>query len=202
MIAVVDYDAGNIKSVEKALQYIGEKPLITRDLSEIARAEKIIVPGVGAFGDAMNKMNRYGLTDVLRKTAKEGTPILGICLGLQLFFEKSEEDSGRTEGLHLLPGEIVRFPEANGFKIPHMGWNSISINPESQLFRGIPNHSYVYFVHSYYLKAKNKQDVAAVTDYIVEVHAAVEHENVFATQFHPEKSGEIGLQILKNFVTI
>lgn len=202
MIAVVDYDAGNIKSVEKALQYIGEKPLITRDLSEIARAEKIIVPGVGAFGDAMNKMNRYGLTDVLRKTAKEGTPILGICLGLQLFFEKSEEDSGRAEGLHLLPGEIVRFPDVDGFKIPHMGWNSISINPESQLFRGIPNHSYVYFVHSYYLKAKNKQDVAAVTDYIVEVHAAVEHENVFATQFHPEKSGEIGLQILNNFVTI
>lgn len=202
MITIVDYDAGNIKSVEKALQYIGEKPLVTRDLSEIRNADKVIVPGVGAFEDAMGKLNRYHLTDVLRETAKRGTPILGICLGLQLFFDSSEESPGRVEGLGLLPGQIVRFPETEGFKIPHMGWNSISINPDSKLLSGIPDQSYVYFVHSYYLKAENEEDVAATTDYIVKVHAAAEHENIFATQFHPEKSGEVGLQILKNFVSV
>lgn len=202
MIAIVDYDAGNIKSVEKALQYIGENPLVTRDTDKIIQADKVIVPGVGAFEDAMGKMNHYQLTGVLREAAKKGTPILGICLGLQLFFERSEESENNVEGLGLLPGEIVRFPETEGFKIPHMGWNSISINPESRLLKGIPENSYVYFVHSYYLKAKHEEDVAATTDYIVKVHAAAEHENIFATQFHPEKSGEVGLQILKNFVSI
>ena len=202
MIAIVDYDAGNIKSVEKALQYIGEKPLVTRELSDIQRADKVIVPGVGAFEDAMEKMNRYHLTNVLRKVEKEGTPILGICLGLQLFFEHSEESPNHVGGLSLLPGDIVRFPDREGFKIPHMGWNSISIRPDSKLLKGIPDNSYVYFVHSYYLRAKNIEDVAATTDYIVDVHAAAEHGNVFATQFHPEKSGEVGLQILKNFVAI
>jgi glutamine amidotransferase len=202
MIAIVDYDAGNIKSVEKALQYIGEKPLVTRDLAEIQKADKVIVPGVGAFEDAMEKMSRFGLKDVLRKIANQGTPILGICLGLQLFFDSSEESPNRVEGLRLLPGEIVHFPEKEGVKIPHMGWNSITVNPKSKLLQGIPDNSYVYFVHSYYLKAKNKEDVAATTDYIVNVHAAAEHENIFATQFHPEKSGEVGLQILKNFAKI
>lgn len=202
MITIVDYDAGNIKSVEKALQYIGEKPLVTRDLSEIQKADKVIVPGVGAFEDAMGKLNRYHLTDALRGIAERGTPILGICLGLQLFFDSSEESPGRVEGLGLLPGRVVRFPEREGFKIPHMGWNSISIHPDSKLLRGIPDQSYVYFVHSYYLKAENEEDVAATTDYIVKVHAAAEHENIFATQFHPEKSGEVGLQILENFVSV
>lgn len=202
MIAVVDYDAGNIKSVEKALEYIGEKPLITRDISLIDRADKVIVPGVGAFEDAMEKMNRYHLTENLRNVARRGTPILGICLGLQLFFERSDESEHDVEGLGLLPGEIVRFPEKEGFKIPHMGWNSLKINSSSRLFRGIPEDSYVYFVHSYYLQAKHEEDVAATTDYIVNVHAAVERDNVFATQFHPEKSGEVGLEILKNFVSM
>lgn len=202
MIAIVDYDAGNIKSVEKALQHIGEAPLVTRDIDKIVSADKVIVPGVGAFEDAMEKMNRFGLTDVLRNVAKSGTPILGICLGLQLFFERSDESEHDVRGLGLLPGQIVKFPEKEGFKIPHMGWNSISINPESRLFKGIPDNSYVYFVHSYYLQAQDGRDVAATTDYIVEVHAAVEHENIFATQFHPEKSGETGLAILKNFVAI
>jgi glutamine amidotransferase len=202
MIAIVDYDAGNIKSVEKALQYIGENPVVTRDLNEIQKADKVIVPGVGAFEDAMEKLNRYGLTDVLRAVANAGTPILGICLGLQLFFDSSEESPNHVKGLGLLPGEIVHFPETEGFKIPHMGWNSIAVNPKSKLFAGIPDQSYVYFVHSYYLKAKNKEDVAATTDYIVHVHAAAEHENIYATQFHPEKSGEVGLQILKNFASI
>ena len=202
MIAIVDYDAGNIKSVEKALQYIGEKPLVTRDTEKIRRADKIIVPGVGAFEDAMGKMNQYHLAEVLRETARQGTPMLGICLGLQLFFNRSDESEHDVEGLGLLPGEIVRFPEKEGYKIPHMGWNSIQFNPKSRLFQGIPKDSYVYFVHSYYLKAEKKENVAATTNYIVEVHAAAEHENVFATQFHPEKSGEVGLQILKNFVSI
>lgn len=202
MIAIVDYDAGNIKSVEKALQYLGEEPVITRDLSLIDKADKVIVPGVGAFEDAMEKMNRYELTGLLRDVADSGTPILGICLGLQLFFERSEESEHDVQGLGLLPGEIVRFPEKEGFKIPHMGWNSLTINPSSRLLKGIPENTYVYFVHSYYLQAKREEDVAATTDYIVKVHAAVEHDNIFATQFHPEKSGDVGLQILKNFIAL
>ena len=202
MVAIVDYDAGNIKSVEKALQYIGEHPVITRDVKEIKKADHVIVPGVGAFEDAMEKMNRYELTKVLQDVAASGTPIMGICLGLQLFFERSDESEHDVKGLSLLPGEIVRFPEKEGYKIPHMGWNSLKINPNSKLLKGIPEDVYVYFVHSYYLKAKHIEDVAATADYIVPVHAAVEHDNIFATQFHPEKSGDVGLEILKNFVSI
>ncbi len=199
MIAIVDYDAGNIKSVEKALQFLGEEPVVTRDKETLLQADKVIVPGVGAFGDAMGKMHQYGLVEVLREIAGKGTPILGICLGLQLFFESSEETPG-VEGLGLLPGKIVRIPDKEGFKIPHMGWNSIRINPASRLLKGIEEGAYVYFVHSYYLQAENEADVAATTDYVVNIHAAAEHDNIFATQFHPEKSGEIGLQILKNFI--
>lgn len=201
MIAIVDYDAGNIKSVEKALQFLGEEPVVTRDKETLLQADKVIVPGVGAFGDAMGKMRQYGLVEVLREIAGKGTPILGICLGLQLFFESSEETPG-VEGLGLLPGKIVRIPDKEGFKIPHMGWNSIQINPASRLLKGIEEGAYVYFVHSYYLQAENEADVAATTDYVVNIHAAAEHDNIFATQFHPEKSGEIGLQILKNFIEL
>lgn len=202
MIAVVDYDAGNIKSVEKALLYLGKKSVITRDLETISKADHVIVPGVGAFGDAMEKMNQYHLTETLRKVAQAGTPIMGICLGLQLFFQKSEEAEEEVEGLGLLSGRILRFPDREGFKIPHMGWNSIKINTSSRLLNGIPEDSYMYFVHSYYLQAEHQEDVAATTDYIVQVHAAVEHDNIFATQFHPEKSGDVGLQILKNFTAL
>lgn len=201
MIAIVDYDAGNIKSVEKALQFLGQEPVVTRDKETLLQAEKVIVPGVGAFGDAMGKMHQYGLVEVLQEIAAKGTPLLGICLGLQLFFESSEETPG-VEGLGLLPGKIVRIPDKEGFKIPHMGWNSIQINPASRLLKGIEEGAYVYFVHSYYLQAENEADVAATTDYVVNIHAAAEHENIFATQFHPEKSGEIGLQILKNFIEL
>ena len=201
MIAIVDYDAGNIKSVEKALQFLGQEPAVTRDKETLLQAEKVIVPGVGAFGDAMGKMHQYGLVEVLREIAAKGTPLLGICLGLQLFFESSEETPG-VEGLGLLPGKIVRIPDKEGFKIPHMGWNSIQINPASRLLKGIEEGAYVYFVHSYYLQAENETDVAATTDYVVNIHAAAEHENIFATQFHPEKSGEIGLRILKNFIEL
>lgn len=202
MIAIIDYDAGNIKSVEKALLHIGADVIVTRDKDTILKAEKVVVPGVGAFEDAMEKMNRYGLVEVIQNVAHNGTPILGICLGLQLFFDRSDESGHDVAGLSLLPGEIVKFPESIQWKVPHMGWNSISINPKSRLLRGIPDGSYVYFVHSYYLQAQNLEDVAATTDYIVNVHAAVEHENIYATQFHPEKSGDVGLQILKNFVSL
>lgn len=201
MIAIVDYDAGNIKSVEKALQFLGEEPKVTREKEVLLQADKVIVPGVGAFGDAMSKMHQYGLVEILREIAKKGTPILGICLGLQLFFESSEESPG-VEGLGLLPGKIVRIPDKEGFKIPHIGWNSIGINSSSRLLKGIEEGAYVYFVHSYYLQAAREADVAATTDYVVNIHAAAEHENIFATQFHPEKSGDIGLQILKNFIEL
>lgn len=201
MIAIVDYDAGNIKSVEKALQYLSEEPIVTRDKEILLKADKVIVPGVGAFGDAMGKMHQYGLVEVLRTIAAKGTPLLGICLGLQLFFESSEETQG-VEGLSLLDGKIVRIPDKEGYKIPHMGWNSISVNPASRLLKGIEDGSYVYFVHSYYLQAANEEDVAATTEYVVNIHAAAERGNVFATQFHPEKSGEVGLKILKNFIEL
>ncbi len=202
MITIVDYDAGNIKSVEKALQYIGAQCVITRDTDLISGADKVIVPGVGAFEQAMHNMKQYQLIDVLREVRKRGTPILGICLGLQLFFERSEESEHNVSGLGLLPGKIIRFPDKDGYKIPHMGWNSLHIQPSSRLLKGVPENAFVYFVHSYYLEAENPQHVAATANYITEIHAAVEHENVFATQFHPEKSGDVGLQILKNFVAL
>ena len=201
MIAIVDYDAGNIKSVEKALQFLGEEPKVTREKEVLLQADKVIVPGVGAFGDAMSKMHQYGLVEILREIAKKGTSILGICLGLQLFFESSEESPG-VEGLGLLPGKIVRIPDKEGFKIPHMGWNSIGINSSSRLLKGIEEGAYVYFVHSYYLQAAREADVAATTDYVVNIHAAAEHENIFATQFHPEKSGTVGLGLLENFARL
>lgn len=198
MIAIIDYDAGNLKSVEKALQYLGEECIVTRDKEKLLKADKIILPGVGAFGDAMEKLHMFGLVDVIHKLVKENKPFLGICLGLQLMFESSEEGPG-VKGLGLLPGKIVKFPEKEGFKIPHMGWNSIDVKEGSRLFKGVSNNSYVYFVHSYYLQAENENDVAATTEYITHVHASVEHDNIFACQFHPEKSGDVGLRILKNF---
>ena len=198
MIAIIDYDAGNLKSVEKALVSLGEDCIVTRDAETILGADKVILPGVGAFGDAMEKLHRFGLVEVIRKVAAAGTPFLGICLGLQLLFRSSDESPG-VEGIGLLDGEIVSIPPKEGYKIPHMGWNSIEIKEGAGLFRGIENQSYVYFVHSYYLKADHPEDVAATTDYIVPIHAAVEHGNVFACQFHPEKSGDVGLQILRNF---
>lgn len=198
MIAIIDYDAGNLKSVEKALQYLGEECIVTRDKEKLLKADKIILPGVGAFGDAMEKLHKFELVDVIHKLVKENKPFLGICLGLQLMFESSEEGPG-VKGLGLLPGKIVKFPEKEGFKIPHMGWNSIDVKEGSRLFKGVSNNSYAYFVHSYYLQAENENDVAATTEYITHVHASVEHDNIFACQFHPEKSGDVGLRILKNF---
>ncbi len=198
MIAIIDYDAGNLKSVEKALISLGEQCQITRDKEEILHSDKVILPGVGAFGDAMEKLERFGLTKVIHQVVENGTPLLGICLGLQLMFESSDETKG-VKGLGILDGKILAMPPKEGYKIPHMGWNSIHINEKSRLFKGIPDNSYVYFVHSYYLKAAKEEEVAASTEYTTHIHAAVEKDNIFACQFHPEKSGDIGLKILKNF---
>lgn len=201
MIAIIDYDAGNIKSVEKAMQLLGQEVTITRDSREILEAEKVILPGVGAFGDAMEKIRKYGLEEVINEVITRNTPFLGICLGLQLLFERSEEAPG-VKGLGILKGEILRIPDKEGMKIPHMGWNSLKLMGSGKLFEGIPDGSYVYFVHSYYLKAADERIVTAATEYSVQIHASVEKNQVFACQFHPEKSSDVGIQILRNFVRI
>lgn len=199
MTAIIDYDAGNINSVEKALHTLGEDTVITGRKEEIEAADRVILPGVGAFGDAMEKLNGSGLAQVIRRVAGQGMPFLGICLGLQLLFERSEESEG-VDGLSLLPGEILRIPDAGGLKIPHVGWNSLEYPREGRLFRGIPEGAYVYFVHSYYLKAGKEDLVTAVTEYGTRIHASVESGNIFACQFHPEKSSEAGLALLRNFM--
>ena len=201
MIAIIDYDAGNIRSVEKALISLGQEVKVTGDPEEILRADKVILPGVGAFGDAMANLNRCNLVPVIHEVVKKGTPFLGICLGLQLLFERSDETPG-VEGLGILKGEILRIPATEGLKIPHMGWNSLHFENNGRLFKGLPEQSCVYFVHSYYLKAEEEEIVKASTEYGTHIHASVEKGNVFACQFHPEKSGDVGLQILKNFVEL
>lgn len=199
MIAIIDYDAGNIKSVEKALQALGEKAIVTRDKDVILNADKVVLPGVGAFGDAMEKIHKYGLYDVIHQVVDKKTPFLGICLGLQLLFERSDESKG-VEGLSILKGEILRIPDKKDLKIPHIGWNSLKFPNDGRLFRGISEDSYVYFVHSYYLKAQEEEIVTATTEYSTLIHASVEKNNVFACQFHPEKSSTVGMKILRNFI--
>ena len=201
MIAIIDYDAGNVKSVEKALQFLGQDAVLTRDKDILLSADKVILPGVGAFGNAMEKLKQYDLVEIIHEIVEKGTPFLGICLGLQLMFESSEESPG-VEGLGILKGRIVRIPEKDGLKVPQIGWNDIQFPKESRLFAGFHGGEYVYFVHSYYLQAADESDVAATTEYGVHIHAAVERDNVFACQFHPEKSAEVGLKILGNFVAL
>ena len=201
MIAILDYDAGNMRSVEKAMRFLGQEVCATREKEAILKADKVILPGVGAFGDAKCKLRQYGLADVIRQVVEDGTPFLGICLGLQLLFERSDESPG-VEGLGILKGEIVKLPEAEGLKIPHVGWNSLAFPNRGRLFENLSEEPYVYFVHSYYLRAADESIVTATTEYGAAIHASVESGNVFACQFHPEKSGDTGLQILKNFVGI
>ena len=201
MIAIIDYDAGNIKSVEKALKTLGQDVVITRDADTILNADKVILPGVGAFGDAMGKLHDYGLVDVIHKVVEKKIPFLGICLGLQLMFDSSEETPG-VEGLGLLKGKVVKIPDNGELKIPHMGWNSLHFQNHGRLFANLSQDSYVYFVHSYYLQAEDESIVKATTEYSTCIHASVEKDNVFACQFHPEKSSEVGLTILKNFCEI
>ncbi len=201
MIAIIDYDAGNIKSVEKALQYLGKDAIVTNDRDIIYRADHVILPGVGAFGMAMDKIRERNLEDVIHTVVDAGTPFLGICLGLQLLFEKSEESPG-ADGLGILKGEIKLIPQGEYTKIPHMGWNSLSLQNDGRLFQGINSNPYVYFVHSYYLEASDASIVTATTEYNTTIHASVECGNVFACQFHPEKSSTVGLKMLENFVKL
>lgn len=201
MIAIVDYDAGNLKSVEKALTFLQEESVVTRDFKEIEKADKVILPGVGSFGAAMDNLKKYELDKVVKEAAASGKPFLGICLGLQLLFDGSEESEG-VEGLGILEGDILKIPDKPGLKIPHIGWNSLTLENGGRLFSDFIGTPYVYFVHSYYLKAKDETIVKAVADYSTKIHASVEKDNVFACQFHPEKSGTTGLSILKNFAKI
>ena len=201
MIAIIDYDAGNLKSVEKALQFLGQECVITRAFHEIKKADKVILPGVGSFGDAMSQLKKFELDKVIHEVAAEQKPFLGICLGLQLLFEGSEESDG-VEGLHLLDGEILRIPEQEGLKIPNIGWNSLDLQNNGRLFQNLEGSPFVYFVHSYYLKAREEAIVKATIDYSTHIHASVEKDNIFACQFHLEKSGTVGLQILSNFAKL
>ena len=202
MIAIIDYDAGNIKSVEKALHYIGQECVVTRDFNEIRNSDRVILPGVGSFGDAMAHLKKYELDKVIREVTEKGKPFLGICLGLQLLFEESEESPG-VKGLGILQGKIIRIPDDNGtLKIPQIGWNSLLFPNEGKLYKGLNEGCYVYFVHSYYLQAQDPSIVVATTEYGTQIHASVEKDNVFACQFHPEKSSTVGLKILENFIQL
>lgn len=205
MIAIIDYDAGNIKSVEKAFDFLGADTLVTRDPKEILKADRVVLPGVGAFGDAMKRLNEYDLVAPIKEVVANETPFLGICLGQQLLFDSSDESEG-VAGLGILRGKIVSIPEKdkenNIYKIPQIGWNSLSFPRKGKLFKDIPDGAYVYFVHSYYLNADDKTIVTATTEYSTTIEASVECGNVFACQFHPEKSADVGMQILKNFIEV
>ncbi len=201
MVAIIDYDAGNIKSVEKAFEALGAEVSVTSDPEVIRSADHVVLPGVGAFGDAMNKLNNMGLTEVIREVAKSGKPFLGICLGLQLLFDSSEEAPG-VEGLGILPGKVLRFKEMDGLKIPQIGWNALHLSNNGRLFSGVDEGAFVYFVHSYYLDAADRECVKATAEYGVSFDASVEHDNIFACQFHPEKSSSVGLKMLENFLKI
>lgn len=201
MIAIIDYGAGNLQSVKKAFDFIGAESVITNDPEVILSADKILLPGVGSFGDAMDSMEKNGLVETVKECALSGKPFLGICLGLQLLFEESEESPG-VKGLGIFKGKIKKFSSDMGLKIPHIGWNSLEIKQNDTLFKDIPENAYVYFVHSYYLHAEDENDIATVTNYGIDFHSAVGKNNIFATQFHPEKSGDVGLQILRNFASM
>lgn len=201
MVAIIDYDAGNLKSVQKAFEFLGADVVVTRKRNEILNSDHVILPGVGAFREAMEKLEQYDLVDTIKEVVKRKIPLLGICLGMQLLFESSEESDG-VKGLSLLEGKIVKIPKKEGIKIPHMGWNSLELKGKATLFQGLSKEPYVYFVHSYYLVPSKAEDVVAVTEYGTNLSVAVEHENLFGCQFHPEKSGEVGLEILRNFLKV
>ncbi len=201
MIAILDYDAGNIKSVEKAFKILGEDTVLTRDFSVIEKADRVVLPGVGSFADAMEHLKKYELDRAIKDYIASGKPFLGICLGLQLLFEASEESKG-VDGLGILEGSVIRIPDSYGLKVPHIGWNSLDFPNKGRLFEGIDEGAFVYFVHSYYLKAKEEKIVTATSEYGCKIHASVEKDNVFACQFHPEKSSTVGLKILENFAKL
>ncbi|GAA0135303.1 imidazole glycerol phosphate synthase subunit HisH [Paenibacillus sp. YSY-4.3] len=199
-IAIVDYGMGNLHSVSKAVERLGYEGLVTGDAAAILGADGVLLPGVGAFGDAMAHLHGTGLDAVVRQAAAGGTPLLGICLGMQLLFDESEEH-GRNEGLGILPGRAVRFA-GGGYKVPHMGWNRLSfLQPDNPLLAGL-EEGHVYFVHSYHVEPQAKSDLIAVTDYGHPVTAIVGRDNVYGMQFHPEKSGELGMALLRNFLAL
>ncbi len=199
MVAIIDYGAGNLQSVKKALDFIGAESKITDNKDEINAASHIILPGVGSFADAMSCIRERGLEETIKKSADGSKHFLGICLGLHLLFESSEESPG-VKGLGVFKGDIVTIPKDNGLKVPHIGWNSVKLNQTNGLFEGIKDESYFYFVHSYYLKNADEDIVAGTTEYGVPIQCVVQNGRVCATQFHPEKSSEVGLALLKNFV--
>lgn len=201
LVVVVDYGVGNLRNVTKALEFLGCEAKLISDPDEVVKAEKLVLPGVGAFGAGMENLRRLNLIEPIKDAVKRGTPLLGICLGLQLLFEESEE-MGQHEGLKLVRGKVVRFPEIDGIRVPHMGWNSIRIRKRKPLFAGVPDGSMVYFVHSYFPVPEDGSVVAATTEHGVEFVSAIAVDNIFGTQFHPEKSSQVGLQILRNFVNL
>lgn len=203
MIAIIDYGMGNLYSVSKALERMNADYILTSNQEELAKADGYILPGVGSFNDAMSILNETGLTQFIQKVVSEGKPLLGICLGMQLLFDESIEN-GEAKGLSLLTGRVIRIPEsANGesYKVPHMGWNNLTVRNESPLLAGISS-GYAYFVHSYYVDAADEDTLLATASYSVEVPAVVGRGNVYGTQFHPEKSSELGLAILENYINL
>ena len=201
MVAIIEYGVGNLFSLKSSLDKIGVESLVTGDKDVISKADRVILPGVGAFGDAMKALNEKNLSEVIKKAVAMGKPVLGICLGMQLFFDESEESPG-VSGLGILKGKFLKIPKNPDIKIPHMGWNNLEFPKESKIFKDIGDEPYVYFVHSYYLEPQNTEDVSAYTTYGKRLAVAAERDNIFLTQFHPEKSGDVGLKILKNFVEL
>ena len=204
MIAIIDYGVGNLFSLKSSLKQLGLEAVVTADADTIRKADRLILPGVGAFDDALAALNQSGLTELIRQAVSSNVPLLGICLGMQLLLDSSEETQNDTPsaGLGLIPGRVVRIPAKEGFKIPQIGWNSLIKPRESRLLRGIENGEFFYFVHSYYCSLENRGDVAAQCEYTALLDVALERGNLFAVQFHPEKSGNAGLSILKNFAKL
>lgn len=202
MIAIIDYGVGNLKSVEKAFQFIGSEAVVSHDKDFILAADAVVLPGVGAFADAMISLEKAGMVEVVKEVIEKGTAFLGICLGMQLLFDYSEEGGDSVKGLGILKGSIKQLPLNMGLKVPHMGWNLLKIKGESTLFKNLPKNPYVYFVHSYYLDSEDKDIVISTTNYGIDFDVAVCRKKIYATQFHPEKSGEVGLAILRNFVSL
>lgn len=198
-IAIIDYGMGNLRSVQKGFEYLGFEARVTRGKKEIKDSHAIVLPGVGAFRDCIENLRRYGLIELVLESIKEGKPYLGICLGLQILFSESEE-FGKQKGLDLIKGRVVKFKPASGFKVPHMGWNSIEKRRDLPLLQGIENGDFFYFVHSYYVVPEDEACISTITDYGIPFVSSIFKDNIFATQFHPEKSQKKGLRILHNFV--
>ena len=201
MIAIIDYGAGNLHSVKNALDFLGAENCVTKDTQTILSADKVILPGVGSFGDAMDNLRKNGLENTVKKAVESGKPFLGICLGLHLLFEGSEE-SPNVRGLGIFEGNVVKIPKKDKLKIPHMGWNSLELPKKSKILKDIGEEPFVYFVHSYYIKPLDEGLISAYTEYGSRLGVAIEKDNIFATQFHPEKSGKIGMRILRNFIEL